>query len=88
MDSIYIILIVLAVILFTMGVIISIFQKRMMQINLDNTLSMTSNLDLSNCDDIDDTTVENVKANDTSHSGIIKHCDADEMLDFIDEEIL
>ena len=48
MDSIYIILIVLAVILFTMGVIISIFQKRMMQINLDNTLSMTSNLDLSN----------------------------------------
>ena len=88
MDSIYIILIVLAVILFTMGVIISIFQKRMMQINLDNTLSMTSNLDLSNFDDIDDTTVENVKANDTNHPGIIKHCDADEMLDFIDEEIL
>ena len=84
MNELYVILAILAVVLFAMGVIISIFQKRMMRINLDNTLSMTSNIEV-NVEEIND--VEK-KINDTNHSAILKQCDDDELLNFIDDEIL
>jgi len=81
MNGLCVLLIILAIILFTLGLIISILQKHMMQVNMDNTLSLTSNIDINKINDSKST--ENV-----DKPVILKQSDTDELLNFIDDEIL
>ena len=78
MNPLYIFLAVLAGVLFIMGFLVSLFQKRMLKLNLDNTFSFTKKLNISDDKDFD---IDNEPV-------ILKNSDNDEILDFIDDEIL
>ena len=88
MNGVYIFLILLAAFLFSMGIIVSIIQKRMMQVNFDNTLSINNNIDVVKTNKIDDSVENDLRIKVSKQKKVLKHCDTEEMLDFIDEEIL
>jgi len=88
MDSLCVILLVLAIILFAMGLIVGYFQKRMMSVNLDNTLTLNSNIEVENkCSDKKEDIISTVKYLDKKNN-VLKYDDTEESLNFIDDEIL
>lgn len=87
MDPIYIFLAVLAVVLFMMGLLVCFFQKRL-KLNLENTMLFTKKINISDSKEIKDIIDKECNVVETKKPVILKNCDTDEVLDFIDEEIL
>lgn len=87
MDPIYIFLAVLAVVLFLMGLLVCFFQKRL-KLNLENTMFLTKKIDIADSKEIKDIIERETNAFETKKPVILKNTDTDEVLDFIDEEIL
>lgn len=88
MDPIYIFLAVLAVVLFLMGLLVCFFQKRILKLNLENTMLFTKKMDISESKEIKDIIERECNVVETKKPVILKNTDTDEVLDFIDDEIL
>jgi len=88
MDPLYIFLAVLAIILLIMGLLVGFFQKRMMKLNLDNTLLLTRKIDVSDSKKIKELVDNECNIDIIKKPVLLKHSDEDELLDFIDDEIL